>query len=56
MGPATFSCGEALVVPASVEKFILTPQWELEFLCASLPIEEAAHPQTILSENAAGVF
>jgi mannose-6-phosphate isomerase len=53
MGPVTFSCGEALVVPASVEEFILTPQWELEFLCASLPTEEVAHPQTILSEDVA---
>jgi len=40
VAPTTFSCGDAVVVPASVEKFILAPQWELEFLCASLPIGE----------------
>ncbi|HEV2991819.1 MAG TPA: class I mannose-6-phosphate isomerase, partial [Candidatus Angelobacter sp.] len=53
-GPVTFSCGEAVIVPASLEKFILTPQWELEFLCASVPTGEVAHPHTVLPEAAAG--
>jgi mannose-6-phosphate isomerase len=47
-GRFTFSCGEAIVVPAAVEKFVLKPQWELEFLCASLPTEEVEHPKTLL--------
>ena len=55
-GPVTFSSGEAVVVPASVEKFVVTPQWELEFLCASLPAEEVAHPRTVLSETTVGAF
>lgn len=54
--PVTFSRGEAVVVPASVEKFVVTPQWELEFLCASLPAEEVAHPRTVLSETTVGAF
>jgi mannose-6-phosphate isomerase len=48
-----FSVGEALVVPAAVDRFILRPQWDLEFLCASLPVETAGHPPTSLFENAA---
>jgi mannose-6-phosphate isomerase len=48
--PLTFAAGEAVVVPASVERFILRPQWELEFLCSSLPVEEVEHPKTVLFE------
>src|SRR5262249_32388688 len=50
----TCAAGEAVVVPAAVERFIVKPQWELEFLCASLPAEKAAHPKTVLTESAAG--
>ena len=52
--PVTFAGGEAVVVPAEVERFMLRPQWEVEFLCSSLPVEGVEHPKTILSENAAG--
>ncbi|HLW53848.1 MAG TPA: type I phosphomannose isomerase catalytic subunit [Candidatus Angelobacter sp.] len=45
--PQVFSAGEALVVPAAVDRFILKPQWELEFLCSSLPVENVGHPATI---------
>lgn len=48
--PVTFAAGEAVVVPAAVERFILKPQWELDFLCSSLPVEEVAHPKTALFE------
>ncbi len=48
--PLTFSCGEAVVVPASVERFVITPQWELEFLCASVPAEKTAQPQIAVAE------
>ena len=44
--PVTLSAGEALVVPAVVERFILKPQWDVEFLCASLPVEPVGHPET----------
>jgi mannose-6-phosphate isomerase len=50
VAPVTFSSGDAVVVPASVEKFTLRPQWELEFLCASLPAEQVGHPATVLLE------
>ena len=52
--PVTFSSGDAVVVPAAVEKFTLRPQWELEFLCASLPAEKVGHPETVLLEAIAG--
>lgn len=45
--PVTFSSGDALVVPAAADKFTLKPQWEMEFLCASLPTEKADHPETV---------
>jgi mannose-6-phosphate isomerase len=48
--PLTFATGEAVVVPASVERFTLRPQWELDFLCSSLPVEEVEHPKTVLFE------
>jgi mannose-6-phosphate isomerase len=49
--PVTFTGGEAIVVPAAVQKFTLKPQWELEFLCASLPVESVGHPTTVLAEK-----
>lgn len=52
--PVTFSSGDAVVVPASVERFTLRPQWELEFLCASLPGEKVEHPATVLHQATAG--
>jgi mannose-6-phosphate isomerase len=52
--PVSFCAGETVVVPAAVERFILKPQWELEFLCSSLPVEQVGHPETVLLENAAG--
>ena len=42
----TFNGGQAVVVPASVERFRLKPQWDLEFLCASLPTEKVGQPST----------
>jgi mannose-6-phosphate isomerase len=44
--PITFATGEAVIVPAAVNRFILKPQWEIEFLCSSLPVAEAAQPAT----------
>jgi len=52
--PVTFSSGDAVVVPAAVERFTLRPQWELEFLCASLPAERVGQPTTLLHETFAG--
>ena len=49
--PLTFTGGETVVIPAAVEKFLLKPQWELEFLCASLPAEKVEQPATVLLEK-----
>jgi mannose-6-phosphate isomerase len=43
--PVTLSAGEAVVVPAAVDRFIVKPQWEVELLCSSLPLDEEAHAQ-----------
>jgi hypothetical protein len=51
--PITVTGGEAVVVPAETEKFMLKPQWEMEFLCASLPTEKVGHPATMLLEATA---
>jgi mannose-6-phosphate isomerase len=52
--PITVASGEVVIVPAGVERFMLKPQWELEFLCASLPAEKVGHPATVLLEAIAG--
>jgi mannose-6-phosphate isomerase len=49
--PVTFTSGEAVAIPASVEKFTIKPQWQLEFLCASQPVEHVGQPATILGEQ-----
>jgi mannose-6-phosphate isomerase len=49
--PVTFTSGETVVIPAAVEKLLLKPQWELEFLCASLPVEKVEQPATVLLEK-----
>jgi len=46
--PVIFNCGQAVVIPASAGQFTLQPQWELELLCASLPVDEVAPPETVL--------
>src|SRR5262249_11750267 len=51
--PVTFACGESVVIPATVSSFMLKPQRELEFLCASLPVEKVGQPATIMAEAAA---
>ncbi len=47
----TFTSGETVAIPAAVDKFLLKPQWELEFLCASLPVEKVDQPATVLFEK-----
>lgn len=51
--PITFAAGEAVIVPAAVERFILKPQWEIEFLCSSLPVGNAGEPETSLAAQEA---
>jgi mannose-6-phosphate isomerase len=49
--PVTFTSGEAVAIPAAVKKIMLKPQWDLEFLCASLPVEPVGQPVTSLDEK-----
>jgi mannose-6-phosphate isomerase len=44
--PVTLAKGDAVVVPASVEKFSVRPQWTLEFLRAHVPGAALPEPET----------
>jgi mannose-6-phosphate isomerase len=44
--PVTLAKGDAVVVPASVEKFTVRPQWALEFLRARVPGAALSEPET----------
>jgi len=48
MEPASFARGEAVVVPASVPRYSVRPQWELEIMRMSLPLEALPEPETTL--------
>ncbi len=52
MEPLTFAAGESVVIPATVPSFFLRPQWDLEFLCSSVPVETVQQPDTVLMEDA----
>jgi mannose-6-phosphate isomerase len=47
--PVTLAKGDAAVVPASVEKFTVRPQWTLEFLQAHVPGKRLPEPETRIS-------
>jgi mannose-6-phosphate isomerase len=44
--PVTFTKGDAVVIPAAVQNFTVRPQWQLEFLKASVPSGAVAEPAT----------
>jgi mannose-6-phosphate isomerase len=44
--PVTVAKGECVVVPASLGKFRVRPQWAVELYCAKLPEIKMAHPVT----------
>jgi len=46
--PVTFGKGDAVVVPASVEKFEVRPQWQVEFLQSRVPGFRLSEPETRL--------
>jgi len=48
MEPATLAKGDAAVIPASVEKFSVRPQWAVEFLKAYVPGKGLPEPATRL--------
>ncbi len=46
MEPVTLAKGDAVVIPASLEKFGVRPQWTLEFLRAYVPGKSLPEPET----------
>jgi mannose-6-phosphate isomerase len=46
MEPVTLAKGDAVVIPASMEKFGVRPQWTLEFLRAYVPGKPLPEPET----------
>jgi mannose-6-phosphate isomerase len=44
--PVTLTKGDAVVIPAALERFAIRPQWQLEFLKASVPGGVVAEPAT----------
>lgn len=46
--PVTLAKGDAVVVPASSREFRVCPQWNVEFLKASVPGDDLPEPQTQL--------
>jgi mannose-6-phosphate isomerase len=50
--PVTFTCGEAVVIPANVRNAAIRPQWELEFIRAWVPSGDVTMPETTLVSSA----
>ena len=46
--PVTFAKGDAVVIPACLEKFGVRPQWTLEFLRAYVPGQSYPEPETTM--------
>jgi mannose-6-phosphate isomerase len=44
--PVTFAKGDAVVIPASTEKFSVRPQWTIDFLLARVPGTRLPEPET----------
>jgi mannose-6-phosphate isomerase len=44
--PVTLTKGDAVVIPAGLQTFTVRPQWQLEFLKASVPSGTVAEPAT----------
>jgi mannose-6-phosphate isomerase len=44
MEPVSFARGEAIVVPACVQRYSVRPQWELDLMRMSLPGSDVAEP------------
>lgn len=49
--PISFATGEAVVVPASVRKYSVRPQWELTMMRMSLPSSAVIEPKTALGDS-----
>lgn len=53
MEPVSFARGDAVVVPASVPRYTVRPQWDLEIMRMSLPAESLPEPATTMAGAAA---
>jgi mannose-6-phosphate isomerase len=52
INPVDFRIGDAVVIPAAQDQFVVRPDGELEFLCSSVPVEKVSQPATVLLETA----
>jgi mannose-6-phosphate isomerase len=46
--PVTFAKGDAVVIPAAVQRFTVRPQWAIEFMRARVPSASLPEPATRL--------
>jgi mannose-6-phosphate isomerase len=46
--PVMLTCGECVVIPASVREYRIRPQWNIEFLRSALPVGEVGQPSIML--------
>jgi mannose-6-phosphate isomerase class I len=46
--PVTLAKGDAMVIPAALERFTVRPQWTVEFLKACVPGTQVPEPATRL--------
>jgi len=53
MEPVSFARGDAVVVPASVQRYTVRPQWDLEIMRMSLPAAKVPEPDTTMVHHAA---
>lgn len=44
--PVSFAQGQAVIIPAATGSYTVKPQWTLEFIRASLPLQPVAEPDT----------
>ena len=50
--PVSLTCGEAVVIPASVKDTRVIPQWDLEFMRSTVPAAKLPVPKTQLVSSA----
>lgn len=51
MEPLSFATGEAVIVPACAGEYMVRPQWELDLMRMSLPLNVPSEPETISAQS-----
>lgn len=51
--PVSFAQGEAVIIPATIRRYTIRPQWQLQCLRSALPTRKMPHPVTIADTAAA---